>query len=220
MRKFLIIVMASMLFFGASEAGKKKDLAGKIENGVYTDDAYNFSLAIPEAWDSNIKKEKSSVRLALVKKQYDVPKQFQHAPSYTTVPRVTVYVDTTSLTTDQFVDSLLSNKFKSKQKNDILSEFKVLYGDFQLKKRTKIPIGDLSGVKISGQTPYTIELQRAGTESDKADVVTDFWGGSFFFVKDGSSIIMMQLICEWRYFDVIEQEFTGILDGFKIVKQP
>ena len=57
MRKFLIIVMASMFFFGASEAGKKKDLAGKIENGVYTDDAYNFSLAIPEAWDSNIKKE-------------------------------------------------------------------------------------------------------------------------------------------------------------------
>lgn len=220
MRKFLIIVMASALFFSISEAGKKKDLAGKIENGVYTDDTYNFSLAIPKGWDSNIKKEKSPVRLALIKKQYDVPKQFQHAPSYTTVPRITVYVDTTSLTTDQFIDSLLSDKCQSKQKNYILSEFKVLYGDFMLKKRSKMPIGDSSGIKITGQTRYTIELQRAGTESDKADVVTDFWGGSLFFIKDGNNIIMMQLICEWRYFDVLEEEFTGILNGFKIVKKP
>ncbi len=209
--------MASVLLFGTSEA-RKKELAGKMENGVYTDDSYNFSLTIPEAWDFNIKKDKSPVRLVLIKKQFDVPKQFQHAPSYTTVPKITVYVDTSSLTAEQFVDSLLSNKFKSKQKNNILSEFKVLYGDFQLKKRSSIPLGDLTGVRISGQTPYTIELQRAGSESDKGDVVTDFWGGSTFFIKDGNNIVITQLICEWRYFETIDQEFAAIVNGFKIVK--
>jgi len=131
-----------------------------------------------------------------------------------------VYVDTTSLTADQFADSLLSDKYKSKQKNNILNDYKLLFGEFQLKKRSKMTVDSLDGVRISGQTRYTLEVARAGSESDKADVVTDFWGGSFLLIKDGSNIIMVMMICEWRYFENIDQEFTGILNGLKFIKQP
>jgi uncharacterized protein (UPF0297 family) len=208
-----------LLLCGGADA-RKKDLAGKIENGIYQDDTYGFSLAIPDGWNSAIKKEKDRVRLTLIKKQYDVPQQFQHAPNYTTIPKVTVYADTTSLGLEQFVDSLLSDKYKSKQKNDILSEFKALYGNYNVKKKGKIPVGELTGYRISGQTQYTIEVQRSGSESDKADVVTDFWGGSVFFYKDGNNIIMMHFISEWRYFDALEPEFMAMLNGFKMGNQP
>jgi hypothetical protein len=218
MKKILIAILLAVFTFGISDA-KKKDLAGDVENGVYTDATHNFSLAFPDAWNYSIKKSKSDVRLILSKKQYDIPIQFQHAPNYTTIPKVTVYVDTTSLPLEQFVDSLLSDKYKSKQKNDIISELKILYGNFQIKKKSKFAVGDLNGYRISAQLRYTIQVQRAGSESDKGDVVTDFYGGSIFFAKDGNNIYMLHLFCEWRYFDVLDQDFSKIVDSFKLLKK-
>jgi hypothetical protein len=218
MKKFLMTVFIVTFVFSICGA-KKKDLAGEVENAVYTDNTYHFSLAMPDAWSYSLKKSKGEIRLILTKKQYDTPIQFQQAPNYTTAPRIIVYVDTTSLTTDQFVDSLLSEKFKSKQKNRIISEFKILNGPFLLKKRSKMEAGGISGVRIAGQQRYTIEVQRSGSESDRGDVVTDFYGGSIFFAKEGNNIVIMHMICEWRYFDVLEQDFIKIIDGLTFPKK-
>ena len=217
MKKLIIVLMLVLIFVGGVDA-RKKDLAGRVESGVYIDEDYNFSLAIPDAWDYSIKKDKNPVRLVLVKKQYDVPLQFQHAPNYTTIPKVTVYVDTTSLSADQFVDSMLAEGFKSKQKNNIFQEFKSLFGNFQLKKRSRMNAGEVPGVRISTQLRYTLEVSRAGSESDLADVVSDFYGGSVFFAKKGNQIILIHLVCEWRYFDTIEKEFAELLNGLKFIE--
>ncbi len=216
MKSLLIAICLVALGFSIG-AAKKKDLAGTVENGVYTDDTYKVSLNVPDAWDYSIKKSKSPVRVILLKKQYDIPIQFQNAQSYVTVPRVVLYIDTTSLTVDQFVDSLLTEKYKSKQKNEILSAFQSLYGNIQLKKRAKIT-GDIPGIRIATQLKYTKEVPRGGSSADQADVVSDFYGGSIFFTKDGDNIIMLQLVCEWRYFTSLEQDFVGIVNGLKIIK--
>jgi hypothetical protein len=218
MKKLIAMTLMGLMFFGISEARKQQDLAGKVENATYSDGKYNFSMGIPSTWDFSIKKDKSPIRMTLSKKSYDIPIQFQHAPNYTTIPKIMVYVDTTNLSTEQFIDSLLSNKFNSKQKNALLNEFPVLYGDFILKRRIKIQVGDVVGGRISGQTKYTKEVQRQGSESDLADVVTDFYGGSVFFIKNGNNIIIFHLICEWRYFEVIDKDFAEILNGFKLGK--
>ena len=209
---FLVLFLA-----GAADA-RKKDLAGEIVNGAYIDDDYGFSLVVPDVWDYSIKKSKSPVRLIMSKKQYDVPIHFQHAPNYTTVPRVTVFIDTTSLTVDQFVDSMLADGFKSKQKNRIFQEFMGMYGNFQLKKRSHMSVGGIDGVRISTQLRYTLEVARAGSESDRADVVSDYYGGSLFFAKKGNNIYLVNLVCEWRYFDSIEKEFIEVLNGFKFIE--
>ena len=218
MKKILMAVFIAIFVFSICGA-KKKDLAGDVENAVYTDNTHNFSLAMPDAWNYSLKKSMGEVRLILTKKQYDTPIQFQQAANYTTAPRITVYVDTTSLTADQFVDSLLSDKYKSKQKNRLISEFKILNGPFQLKKRSKMEAGEISGVRIAGQQRYTVEVQRSGSESDRGDLVTDFYGGSIFFAKEGSNIVIMHMICEWRYFDVLEQDFIKIVNGLTFRKK-
>lgn len=217
MKRLIIVLGLVLLFVGGSDA-RKKDLAGQVDNSVYTDDDYGFALAIPAAWDYSIKKAKSPVRLVLVKKQYDIPLHFQHAPNYTTIPKITVYVDTSSLTPDQFADSMLSEGFKSKQKNNIFQEFKNMFGNFQLKKRSRMNAGEIPGVRISTQLRYTLEVQRAGSESDRADVVSDFYGGSIFFAKKDKYIIMLNLVCEWRYFDSIEKEFLELLNGLRFTE--
>ncbi len=218
MKKILIAVIMVALVFSVAGA-KKKDKAGKVIDGVYLDAKYNFSLDVPDVWKYKIKKNKDNIRLILTKKQYDTPTQFLRAPSYTTVPKVTILIDTTSLSLDMFVDSLLSDKFNSKQKKSILSEFPILFGDYKLRKRAKLMVGDVEGIRISAQLRYTIQVQRAGSQSDKADVVTDFNGGSIFFAKQGDKIYMFHFICEWRYFEVYVQEFTNLVQGFKFPEE-
>ena len=129
---FLILILAVNI-----AGARKRSKAGKIDDGVYTDAKFNFSFSINGTWDTSIKKGKKPVRITLVKKEYDIPMHFQHVPTYTTIPKITVYADTSSLGLKQFVDSLLADKFKSSQKKDILSEFKLIFGDFTLKKNSE-----------------------------------------------------------------------------------
>ncbi|UCD16890.1 MAG: hypothetical protein JSV44_10590 [Candidatus Zixiibacteriota bacterium] len=218
MKRLIITLILVAMAFSVAGA-RKKNKAGSVKDSTYTDSKFGFSLVIPDAWKYNIKKNKSDTRLILTKKNYEIPTHFQHAPNYTTVPKVTVLVDTTSLSVKLFVDSLLSDNFKSKQKKSILAEFPLLFGDFQLKKRAKMSIGDAEGVRISGQQQYTIQVQRSGSESNLGDVVTDFYGGSVFFAKQENIIVMMHFICEWRYYQSLDQEFNRLIEGFEFVEK-
>jgi hypothetical protein len=217
MKKILMTIVMLALLVNFADA-RKKDVAGNVENGVYLDEKYNYSIGVPDGWNYSIRKNDSKLRMTMTKKQYDIPIHFQNAPNYTTAPKISIYVDTTSLTVDQFIDSLTSDKFKSKQKGAMLPEMKILNGPFQQKKRAKMIIGDLSGVKIAGQQKYTVQVQRSGSQSDQADVCSDFFGGSIFFLKEGNLIIAIHMICEWRYFDVNENDFQEILNTLKIIK--
>lgn len=216
MKRLLIAFLMVSLAFNVA-AARKKNKAGEIEDGVYYDKKHDFSLVIPDEWDTSIKKDKSKLRLVLTKKQYDIPTHFQHAPSYTKVPKVIVYVDEIPMRLDWFVDSLLSDKYKSKKKKKMLEQFEILYGDYMPKKRSKMSVDDIEGIRICGERRYTIQVQRAGSEADKADVVSDFFGGSVFFTKVGDTLIAFHFICEKRYYKVLEQDFVNLLNGFKLL---
>ena len=113
---------------------------------MFTDAKYDYSLKVSDDWKYSIKKNKDNTRLILTQKNYEIPTHFLHAPNYTTVPKVTIIVDTTSLPLKLFVDSILLEDVNSKQRKNILAEFPLLYGDFLLKKRAKMTIGDVEGI--------------------------------------------------------------------------
>jgi hypothetical protein len=218
MKKVMILLLMVVLAVSIADARKKKSKAGKIKDDVYTDNKYGFSLVIPDKWDASIKKDDSKVRLVLIKKQYDIPNEYRHAPTYTEIPKVTVYVDTTSMPAGIFLDSLLSDKYKSDQKNDMLQEFKLLFGDVMAVRRSKMQIGDIEGVIMTGERRYSINVQRQGIDGDRADLVTNYYGGSLFLVKKGDYIIIFHFICEKVYFAAEDMDFTKLLEGFKFVK--
>ncbi len=183
------------------------------------DSKYGFSLAIPEGWDTSIKKDKYKTRLILTKKRYEIPSAYRHAPGYTQIPKATVYVDTTSMQLNMFIDSLLSDEYKSDQKNKMLEEFKILFGDFVQKTRTKTSLGETDGMLISGERRYTLRVQKAGFDSDEADLITDFYGGTIFSTKKDNLIFIIHFISENRYFSTENQDFLKLLNGFTILKE-
>ncbi len=217
MKRIVIALMMVILTFGLADA-RKKDKSGAIKDGTFIDKKYNFSLDIPGAWDTSVKKNKNNTRIVLIRKEYEVPIHFQHYPAYTTIPKITIYADTSSLDINRFVDSILADKYKSKQKKNIMAEFKLLFGDFVLKKRGKMKAGNLSGIRIAGEQRYTIQVQQQGTDADKADIVTEFYGGSVYFVRQGDIIVMFHFICENLYFDAMEKEFIDIVKTFKFAE--
>jgi len=218
MKKVMILLLMVVFAVGIADARKRKSKAGEISDSVYTDNKYNFSLVISDKWDTSIKKDDSKVRLILIKKQYDIPNEYRHAPTYTQVPKVIVYVDTSSLPTPVFVDSLISDKFKSGQKNEMLQEFKLLFGDFVPEKRSKMSVGDVEGIKVSGERRYTLNVQRQGIDGDRADLVTNYYGGSLFFIKKENTLIIFHFICEKVYFTAEDADFTKLIESFKFVE--
>ena len=102
-KRLLISILILILAVNIAGA-RKRSKAGKIDDGIYTDAKFNFSFSINDAWNTSIKKGKKPVRINLVKKEYDIPMHFQHVPTYTTIPKITVYADTSSLSLKQFVD--------------------------------------------------------------------------------------------------------------------
>lgn len=217
MKQLLIALLLTTLIFSAAE-GRKQDKSGEVINNTYTDGNYPFKITFGDVWKHTVKKDNDNIRLILTQKKYDIPPAYTHAPNYTTVPKITVLVDTTSLPLDMFVDSLLSNAYKSDQKKSIISEFPILVGDYQMKKRFKTSAGGAEGTQILAQLKYTISVQGSGSGSDRGEIVTDFQGGSIFFVKKDNNIYMMHFIGEWRYFDSLQKDFAEVIKGFEFTK--
>jgi len=218
MKKVMILFLMVVLAVSVADARKKKSMAGKIKDDVYTDSQYGFSLTIPDKWDTSIKKDDSEVRLVLIKKQYDIPNEYRHASSYTQAPRVVVYVDTTSLPEQIFLDSLLNDKYKSDQKNKMLQEFKLLFGDVISVRSSKAKFGDIEGVRMTAERRYSLNVQRQGIDGDQADLVTNYYGGSLFLVKQDNQIIIFHFICEKLYFATEFADFTKLLEGFQFIE--
>ena len=105
MKRFLITVLMMVLVFSFASARKTSKKAGKITDGVFLDQKYEFSLGVPDEWNSTIKKDKSNIRFVLSKKQYDIPMAFQASPTYTKIPKITVYADTSTVNLDIFVEN-------------------------------------------------------------------------------------------------------------------
>jgi hypothetical protein len=204
--------MAPML-----EARRKRDKAGRIRDDVYQDKQYGFSLDMDEAWKVNIMKNEEKLRLVFVEKNYQVPSDYTETPDFTKVPRLAVYVDTTSMSVYAFIDSLLSETFENDQKKDIKKEFEILTLGESPEVKDIIPRGvnrtEIAGEKAmiwSAQAKYVKEVP-VSASSAAAKRVYGNYGASIIGVKRGDRIYLFHMICEWPYFEDIQTEIMGII---------
>lgn len=199
MKKSLYITLAIVLAVFVISAPVVAKKAGKVKDDVYTDNNYKFSFKIPTGWSTKISKSKKPDRIILTQKSYAVPQQFQGGAKgdYAQIPTIIVIADTTSLKVDEFVDSLLDDKFKSDQKKYFMRKLKLISKSYEIMKRREITVAGAKSIQIEARQQYTIEIPQAG--SDKADVVTDFKGGAIFFTVRDGRIFIIYMIYEWYY---------------------
>jgi hypothetical protein len=208
----LVLLMAAPCAFAA----RKKKVGGELKDGYYVDETYGFRLTMNDNWKPRFFKDDSKVRLSLTQKDYAIPSNFQGAPDYTKIPRITVYVDTSSMTPNAFVDSLLSPTFKSSQKSAMLKEFEFLQkteiidGDIVPRTRSRVDVGGEPGLLWTGKSNY-LQLVQTSASSMGGNRVRDSYAGALLLVKHDKDIYIMHLMCEGPFFENVMAEARQIM---------
>lgn len=210
MKRALIIGTLVALLIPSVMARKPKVRSGKVKESVYTDTRYGFSIKIMDNWKHNIKLDKYNFRLVLVQKNYEIPADYMDAPDYTQVPRISIWVDTTSKSAFQFLDSLLSRSYKSDQNKELRREFDILNDRINEKgnvreklitrKKKTTTIGGEKAMMWSGRLQYRKDVARSASSSGGKRVIGAY-GGGIVAVKHGGHIFMFHLISEYDYFN-------------------
>lgn len=223
MKKVLIVCLTIFLVLPSVFAARKKDKAGKIENDVFTDKKYNFQLTLPDTWKVKVKKNKDNYRMVLTQVDYAIPPDYNNAPDYTMIPRTVVFVGETKLSTAAFIDSMISNSYKSDIKKDIYKEFEILSppvgSGFKAeklvpRKRKSIQIGNVKGTRWTGRLKYTNEVA-VSASSMGGKRVKGAYGGMIVAIKKDDTILLFHTISEWIYFENIAAEIFGVINTLK-----
>lgn len=197
----------------AKRKRKAKDTAGVFKDRVYTDNQHGFSITFLEGWKTKVKRKDKKLRVAASKSDYFIPEAFRNNTFHTTIPKVKVYVDTTSLDIRAFIDSLKSPKFNSGQMQDISLEFKALNGKFTRPRVTRIKSDSgIKGRRMKTTLRYSLDVQKSG-RSD-ATVVSDFLQADIVFFKKKDKIYIISAVCESQFYQVNEPLFQQIAKSF------
>ena len=200
MRKLLILLLIILFVSPAAFARKPIDKAGKVKDNVYKDKQYKFELTLNDLWKYKISKNKDNYRLVLLKNKYEIPVEYQEAPDYTMIPRINVFTDTTSLSVSAFIDSLLSDEFKSDQKKEILKEFEILQSTggsgmekekLLSRKRRNLEIDGKNGFRWTGSVKYRNQVSTSASAAGGKPVYGGY-GGAIVGVKNGNQIVLFR----------------------------
>jgi hypothetical protein len=218
MKRLILTVLALILAVSIADARRKREMAGTVKDGFYQDDAYELKIPINDNWKANVGTEGASTRVILVQKKFAVPQRYADAADYTYIPKVVVWVDTSSLSPQVFLDSLVSDTWKSKQKKSIDADFDILsQKDLTPKGRRLRTLAKETSSEWEGEAKYVKDV--ASSSSDNSGVrVSGKYYGLIIAVKHSGTMYLFQLMCESDYGESILKEVRSMVDSLAFVK--
>ncbi len=210
MKKYIVLLMSVLLIVPVIGARPKKKKTGSVKDLVYTDVKYDFTMKFNEDWKYSLRKAGDNFRFVLVKKNYAIPPAYSDVPEYTMIPRIALWIDTTSKSPFEFIDSLISPSFQSKQKKELRKECEILInniserGDIREKlitrKKRALNINGKKAMSWVGKVGYRKEIVKSITDAAVITQPGDY-GGYIVAIKNGKQICVIHMICEWNYFE-------------------
>ena len=219
MGKLVIFVLIFAFTASTSDAGRRRELSGEVNENVYKDKVHGFSLKLNDEWKYTLQKNEENFRLLLTKRNYEIPPDYINAPDYTQIPRIVLWTDTSSLHPFAFLDSLVSKTWNTDQKKELMKEFEILNpiplsggtrDEAVPRGRKPVEIGGEQGILWQAKAKYVKEIATsagslAGTR------VNGSYGGAVVVVKHGNRMFVFHVMSEWDFFDAILQ------GAFKII---
>lgn len=210
MKRWLMWGLVVLVAASASFAARKKEAAGVVKDKVYQDSEYGFQFKIHENWSAKVNKADLNSRVVLIQKNWAVPPQYAQAKDYTQIPHLVVFSDTTSLSAKAFVDSLLSDSYKSKAKKEILKEFEFLsLPDIVVKSTSPRTVAGQTAYMWHAESRYVKEIQESAS-SIAGIRVSGGYSGMMLAVKNGNVIVLYHLMCENNFFNEVMGEVRAM----------
>lgn len=205
MKKILLGLLIAAMLVPSVDARRKTPKAGKIDDGVFTDEKYNYSLTLSDEWDPRIRKDKEDFRLSMIQRNYGIPTHYLNAEDYTYAPRMVVFVGETKLSANQLVDSLVAYDYDSDMKGEMRKEFDFLNEqDIIPKGRKPFQIGDLTAYQWTGEAKYMKAVQTSASSAGGKRVNSSYGGALVAVKKDNSdTVIVFHIMAENEFFDIV-----------------
>lgn len=215
MRRLLLLFLMMAICAPNIAARRPKAKSGTIKKNVFTDKKYNFQLKIDEGWKPKVTGDNQNFRLIMVQKNYEIPPDYLDNEDYTQIPRLVVWADTTTMGAFAFLDSLMSDSYKSDQKSDVLREFEILHNTSDReplipKGRKTLEIAGEKGVRWVGYSQYMKEVALSASSS-AGKRVRGAYGGTIVAVKKGNLLVVFHLMCEWQYYPQVDAEVMAMI---------
>lgn len=219
MKNLAICALILIIAVPSATARRKVVKAGKMKDSVYTDSKYNFQITIHKNWKSRINKGNNPFRLTATQRDYGIPNEYQLLPDYTQIPRLVLYADKIDIGVMPFLDSLLSNDYRSDQKKKILSEFELLNERELIPRRRRVfKLGEDKAVRWDGQAKYMKTIQTS-TSTAAGKRVYGMYGGSVVAVKRGDLVVLFYFMCEWEFFESVQSEITQMVNSLTWIER-
>jgi hypothetical protein len=212
MKRLLVFVLAMLVVVPCIDARRKKKRAGMIEGTTFIDGKHGFSLSIHDNWKPTVQNIDDRIRIVTTQKQWQTPPRFQGVPGYTQVPRYVIWADTSSMGVFPFIDSLVSDSYKSEQKSDMLREFEFfLEGPVVPLGQSPFKMGDVEGLIWRGRVKYVHDIE--GTFGHER--VEGGYGAAILAAKKADLIVVMYTVSEEEYIDAVLVEVREMAGTFR-----
>lgn len=168
MKRFLIILLALLVCIPSVYARKKSKKSGVIEDNIYTDAEYDFTIKILENWEAKLQKPKKMIRLALTQQDHEIPPELMQFPSMAMVPTLNIHIGEVDMPPAVYVDSLVSNTYSSDVKKDVMKDLLALeenvsFDGLKTTQKDRIEIDEKEACQWQGSVNYTKKLGMGDT---------------------------------------------------------
>jgi len=191
---------------------------GVVTGNEFADQLYGYRFEKLENWKfGKIDKEKPGeprrVRFTLVQTNFAIPENRKSSQENFNPPQIGLWVDTSSLTVEQFAEELKSRKSKLKARKNISEAFRILsQGNFE--KQLKIQLDGIDGVSL--QFTYNYQAQIHNAANDTYDLVDEVRLGDIYFVRYSGKMIVFFFSCERPFYRLVKEEIQEMLLKAKI----
>ena len=209
----LLTTIICLTFSPLSEAGRKVKKTGDINGDEYVDSKYGFTIKMNDEWKVKVNKEGDPFRLVMTQKNFSVPPDYQDAPDYTRIPKIVMYVDTSSMDIGQFIDSLASETYDSEQKKEILKEFEIFFEPELIPQdKKRFSVGDAKAYSWVARAMYTKEVATSAS-SIGGKRVKGSYGGAVVGFKQDDLVVLFHVMSEYQYFNDIYNELMKFVNA-------
>jgi hypothetical protein len=212
-----LLIAFTLVLAGVVGSSAKADKTGEVEKNVYTDSKFGFQVTGLKNWKMKAQKEPSLVRVVMTQRNFKVS-SIPGADKHTTsIPTILILADTTSLSPEQFQESLLGKGTLLQNKEEFMLKLDLLPNSETLEAHDVI-IDSMPARDYTLKQPY----KKTGEDPRIRDpiygssvIIKDFVAGHVLFFKKGKTVYVVQSSCEREFFYPVASEFQKILASWK-----
>jgi hypothetical protein len=199
-------------------AAANKQPVGVVAGDVFTDQLYGIRFEKTENWKfGKIEKEEADdprhLRLTATQTNFIIPENRKFSQENFNSPEIGLWVDTSSLTVEQFAEELKSRKSKLKARKDIDERFRMMVqGNHE--EQLKIQLDGVDGCGLRFSFKYQAQIRNAAL--DTYNLIDELRLGDIYFVKYAGKMVVVFFSSERPTYRLAKEDVEAMLLKIKI----